>query len=441
MDPPGGEGPENARRAYLREFLAAGIEGHRTRELQDEILILEASATATVDGEEIGYRRLPVAIRREADRGRRARLEKARLEVVSDRLNPLHLVALERAHGVADELLGASYEAYCERLSGIDFDALERRTEAFLEETRELHLDLLGHYVGRLLPEADLEDLRIHDLARLLHGHRFERLFPGDEMVARIEGTVSAMGLDPTAQGRIEFDLEERPGKSPRAFCAAVRVPEEIKLVILPHGGHDDWATFLHELGHALHFAHVDPESPMEFRRLGDNGVTEAYAMTFDHLLHLPPFLRRVVGVGSIEDFPRFAAFRDLVMIRRYAAKFSYERSLHRDGAGSDRAREYVERLTEATGARAPEALYLEDVDPHFYCVRYLRAWMLAGALHRTLRERFGEEWFRDPRAGELLTSAWSSGQRHRAETLAREELGVEELTFEPVMEMIRERV
>ena len=44
-------------------------------------------------------------------------------------------------------------------------------------------------------------------------------------------------------------------------------------------------SILLHELGHALHFANMSRALPFEFRWLGDNSVTEGYAMLFDHRL------------------------------------------------------------------------------------------------------------------------------------------------------------
>lgn len=438
---PEGDGPDADRRAYLREFLASGIEGHRTRSLQERYLEAESKAVADVDGESIPYRELPLRVRRSGDRARRAAYEEARLEIVERDLTPLLEQSLVAVHGVAEELTGLPYDLYCERLSRIDFEDLQSMADRLLVETEDVHADLLDWFLSRDLPGVSRDDLRIHDLARLLYGEPYRDRFPDGELVERLTAPVRAMGIDPTASGRIEFDLEDRPAKTPRAFCSSIRVPEEVKLVLRPYGGYDDYVTFLHELGHALHFGYVDPDLPMEFQRLGDNGVTEGYAMTFDHLMHLAPFMRRVVGVEDVESFLRFQAFRDLVMVRRYCAKLAYERSLHRDGPDPARAEEYVERLTAATGARAPARLWLEDVDPHFYCVRYLRAWMMAGVLHAGLRERFDEDWFENPRTGPFLLDLFALGQALPAEALARERLGVERLDFGPLTEMILERV
>ena len=441
VEPPADGSREDLRRSHLREFLAEGIEGHRTRDLRDAYLAAEAAAVVEVDGEEIPYRRMPIRIRREPDRRVRVALDKARVKTVAATLNPISLDMTLRRHEVARELLDTDYDSYCRRLSGVDFDALEAKTAALLAQTADPYDELMEHFGRRALPGLDLREMWSHDLARLFHGEEWSPLFPSEAMVPAIGRTIAAMGLDLTAGGRIEIDLEERPAKTPRAFCAPIRVPDEVKLVLQPYGGHDDWSTFLHELGHALHFANVSPEQPLEFRRMGDNGVTEGWAMTFDHLMMLPPFLRRVVGISHPEAYLRFAAFRELAALRRYSAKLSYERSLHREGPGPGRAAEYVERLSAATRARPPLELWIEDVDPHYYCIRYLRAWMFAGTVHSTLRERFDEDWFLNPKSGPFLRQLWSSGQEGRVEDLARASLGVQDLGFEPLMEMVDEHI
>jgi len=138
-------------------------------------------------------------------------------------------------------------------------------------------------------------------------------------------------------------------------FCAPVRVPDEVYLVMRPHGGQTDYQTLLHELGHALHFAYTRADYPFEYRWVGDNSVTESYAMLFDHLMQHPRWLLRYSGLGKRElpPFLRAAALEELQFLRRYCAKLIYEVQLHGGQLSWDVIPDlYVETLTEATSFR-----------------------------------------------------------------------------------------
>jgi hypothetical protein len=322
-------------------------------------------------------------------------------------------------------------------LSGFDPDFLLRETAVVLDETAGPYEDLLGWFARRELG-LRVRDLGGWDLPRLLRGGRHDAHFPPGEMVESVGSFVRAMGLDPLAGGRIELDLEPRPLKSSRAFCSPVRVPRDVRLVVLPSGGADDWRAFLHELGHALHFAYVDPEAAFEDRCLGDDSVTETYAALFDHWLLLPGWLREARGLADPRDVVLLGTFEELYLLRRYAAKLRYELELHARGPDPGLAARYAEELGRATGVPAPPERWLEDVDPRFYVVSYLQAWMLCGLLRRALRERFDEDWFRNPRAGPFLAGLFARGQRDTAAELAAL-LGAGPLAFAELLAWVRE--
>jgi hypothetical protein len=65
---------------------------------------------------------------------------------------------------------------------------------------------------------------------------------------------------------------------------------------------------------------------------------------------------------------------------------------------------------------------------------------MFAGTIHAVLRDRFDEDWFLNPKSGPFLRELWAEGQEGRVEDLALG-LGVGELGFGPLMEMIDERI
>jgi len=302
-----------------------------------------------------------------------------------------------------------------------------------------------------LLPDAARRSLGVPvteltraDALALLRAPEFDQYFPGPEMEAVVRRQVTEMGIDPTADGRIRYDVGEREGKRSRAFCAPVRVPEEVYLVMRPHGGETDYQTLLHELGHALHFAYTRPDYPFEYRWVGDNSVTESYAMLFDHLTQTPGWLLRYSGLGKkqLPGFLRAAALEELQFLRRYCAKLIYEVELYSADANWDALSDlYVETLTTATSFRYKRADAFIDVDSRFYAARYLRAWQLGALLAAVLTERFDEDWFRNPRAGPwLVGQLLNEGQRELADELAMRVSG-RALSFAPVVEAVERLV
>ena len=182
--------------------------------------------------------------------------------------------------------------------------------------------------------------------------------------------------------------------------------------MLAPFGGRDDYGALFHEAGHAEHYAHADPGLAFEFRHLGDNSVTEAFASLFEHLTEDPAWLGTEDG-GRHER--RALARRDYYR-RRYAAKLRYELALL--GAGATAA-DYARSLTDATGVAWPEELWLEDIDPNLYVLCYLRSWVLDDRLRAVLRARWGERWFAEREAGDYLRALWREGQRHDGDELA----------------------
>jgi hypothetical protein len=285
-----------------------------------------------------------------------------------------------------------------------------------------------------------LEDAGPQDLARLWRAPEFDRLFPAERSVAALRETLAGLGIDLDRQANVEIDLDEREGKQPRAFCAPVRVPGRVILVVLPQGGHDDYKAIFHEAGHVEHFANTSASMPAEDRVLGDSAVTEGWAFLFEHLVSDPTWLAARLDAPRPDDYVRFDALNELFLARRYSAKLAYEVELH-SGAELDGLPErYAAHLTAATCVPYPPQDHLTDVDPGFYCTYYLRAWALESHLSQHLRERFGRDWFRRREAGMLLRELWELGQSLTAEQLLRELTGAR-LEFGVIADHLRERL
>ncbi len=417
----------------LAEWVADARIGRAVAPLDDRLHAWEAAAEVALDdGSRMPYQRVSIAIANEPRREVRAALDRARRAVLAEP------AALRKERLARERELLAAVDSDVvvarSRLSGIDLGDLAAQCARFLTDTRDLYHAALTERLAADLGLAP-DDAERHDGAYLFRAPSFDEFFPGEQLVPIATRQAGELGLDIAAGGRVRLDTEDRERKRARAFCAPVRVPDEVYLVIRPHGGYVDYRAFWHELGHALHFAHASRALPFEHRWLGDNSVTEAYAMLFEHQLMQPAWLKRYAGLGGERrrDFLRRQAFALLSIVRRYTAKLRYEVQLQRAPSLEAGAAAYAELLTDATGFRYADEDALLDLDDGFYSARYLRAWQLEAALRRALVERFDEDWFRNPRAGPYLLDRFARGQRDDAAALAADVVRAP-LDFAPVV-------
>lgn len=404
----------------LLMFAVQGLMGQETKSEEAELARREAALELQVDGEAIPFRQSPVAQANSSDPQRRLAIEAARLDVTERELTPLALAMHERAAAITRELGWGSMLELCEELSGIDLAALEAQTDALLAKTEADYEPAVEPELQRHLGMGFTE-LRRCDLPAFFRAPGLDAAFPPEQAIPALRRTLAGLGIDIDSQPNVILDAELRPTKSPRAFCAPVRVPGEVYLMISPQGGRDDTQTLLHEAGHTEHFAHVQPGLPFERRFLGDNSFTEAFAFLFQYLAEEPAWLEEVLGVDAA-PLAGYAKAVKLIFLRRYSAKLGFERKLH--AAGVDLASmpgEYARRLSAAVHVDWPRQNWIHDVDPFFYAACYLRAWACERALRAHLVDRFGERWFTEPEAGKLLERIWSKGQRALAEELLEE--------------------
>ncbi|MGH7718561.1 MAG: hypothetical protein ACREON_06930 [Gemmatimonadaceae bacterium] len=389
------------------------------------------------DGRRMSFQRAPIEIANATDRAERLTIERARAALVASELAPLRQERFQREKDYVESLgIAPGYVASFVATSGIDLPALVAECEQFLRDTRAMWDEVFADVVRSKL-EIDPADATRSDALALLRAPEYDRYFPSASMEREVRRQVAEMGIDAAAGGRVRYDTGEREGKRARAFCAPLRVPEEVYLVLRPHGGQADYRTLLHELGHALHFGNARPDYPFEYRWLGDNSVTEAYAMLFDHLLHDAGWLSRYTDLGRAQmpGFLNAVGFEELQFLRRYCAKLIYEFALY-SGDAPWRALPdlYVETLTGATSFRYDPADAFVDVDPHFYAARYLRAWQLQALIADELTDRFDEDWYRNPRAGPwMVEHLLGEGQRELGHELAERTTG-RPLSFAPLV-------
>jgi oligoendopeptidase F len=433
--------PETARHletgpTELWRFACESVLGNLTREHQAKLANVEARLETTVDGEQIPFRMLRVALSNEPDRGRRERLEQARLRLTDEELNPVYLEAARIDRAAVEQLGEANYYELYKRF-GFRLDELAAECAELLEATERLWEEA-GDELFRRRLGIGLADARSWDIPRLFRAPEWDAAYPPDRMLPALEATLADLGIDLASQENVHLDLEQRPAKSPRPFCSPIEVPDRVMLVIQPIGGRDDWAALFHEAGHTEHFAHTSADLPMEAKRLGDMAVTEGWASLLEHLVTDPAWLNRRLDVPGVSKLANEGAVTQIYFVRRYCAKLLYEIEFFQADDPATMRPRYAELLGEALKLPVNPESYLADIDGSFYVIGYLRSWAFEAQFRDFLRSQFGNEWFARREAGSLLRELWSLGQGPTADGLLRDVTGAT-LEMAAVAERIHE--
>ncbi|MGN6380098.1 MAG: hypothetical protein ACTHNU_14185 [Gaiellales bacterium] len=406
----------------LRRFAAEAFVGNGVKHLSEQAANTESELELDWDGGRLPYRAVRPAIMNEPDSSRRRDLYARRCAATDEHLNPILRKAAEQERELTVQVGSPSVLALYEGF-GYDPAGLHRHTQAFLAETEDLYRERIDAMLRDRLGMG-LDDASPADMVRLFRAPEFDNGFRAEQAVPALRSTLAGLGVDLDAQHNVELDVDARPTKRPRAFCAPIRVPDRVVLVILPQGGQDDYRALFHEAGHTEHFAHTSRDLPAEQRILGDNAVTEGFAFLMEHLVSDRGWLSARLDFGPIDSYVEFVALSKLYFVRRYAAKLAYELELHGGAPLDSMPARYAELLTAAVGVPYSTTDYLEDVDGGFYCTCYLRAWAFEAQLAENMREQFGRDWYGRRAAGSLVRELWSMGQAQTAEELLADVTG-----------------
>ncbi len=241
----------------LWRFAVEGYLGELTREPAEKVAEQEATLEATFDGETIPFRMLRPAMANEPDRDKREQLDRIRVELTEEHLNPLHVEGVQIVRDGVARLEAPNYAELYRRL-GFRLDDLADQCRELLDSTEKLFEDsadkLFRDRVGVGLGEA-----RRWDVIRTFRAPEWDPQFPADKMLPALEATLSDMGVDLARRRTSSSTSSSARKKSPRAFCAPIEIPGRVMLVIQPMGGADDWRALFHEAGHTEHYANTSP--------------------------------------------------------------------------------------------------------------------------------------------------------------------------------------
>jgi hypothetical protein len=432
-----GDGAEREAVARLRLTCQEGIVTRELAEREDALENALLAARVPWDGERLPLRSAQARLAVESDYARREQLGAAALEV-SAGFNDERRALLTDRNELEHEVTGvADPVARNEEEKGVALRPILDAVDTARVESTPAWTPARARWLDRLLGDERDETPGNAHVAWIRRLSPLEATYTKERSVAVCLATLTGMGFDLDAEQGIRPDLEDRPQKSPRACVIAADPPRVVHLITRAQGGLHDYEAFLHEAGHALHYAGCDPALPLSYRRLArDHALTEIYSFLLDSVSHEAVWHAEHFGLADevARENAAAARFPYALLFRRYTAKLGFElefwRRFPEDGGTPDG---YEERLTAATGIRYPAANHLADMDAGFYSADYLRAWIRSAQLRAHLRREVGSDWWRRRETGDLLRGLFREGTRPTTEEIAGR-IGFDPLDVAPLV-------
>jgi hypothetical protein len=424
----------------LRKTCESGLISAQLAEREDELENRLLAERVTFRGEEMPLRNAQAKLAvlpSYADREELGQIQAA----ASAKFNEDRLDLLRATEELAAEYSGIDDAiARNEEEKDISLRELSRALHAASEESTERYGVLRERWFTKLLGDERENVPSSYHTAYMRRLSPLESTYTKDRATKVCLQTLNALGFDLNAQPNIKLDLDDRPQKSPRACVIASDPPKVVHLITRAQGGLHDYQAFLHEAGHALHYAGCDPQLPYVFRRISrDHALTEIYSYIVEAISREPEWHERYFGLAPAraQENAEATTFLEALLYRRYEAKLRFELDFWSrfNGDGGDAGR-YERFLTDATGVRYKKDNYLSDMDAGFYSADYLRAWIRSAQLRDYLVSEVGSDWWRNPKTGVLLTDLFREGTKPTSEEIAAR-LGFDPLDTKPLLREI----
>jgi hypothetical protein len=430
-------GDERERVYRLRKTCEEGLVSAELAEREDALENAILAARVEFRGEELPLRSAQAKLAVLDSYADRAELGELHARASAE-FNDERLALLRATEELEAELSGEPRPvARNEELKGISLAELERALADASDRATGAWKALRERWFERLLGPGR-EELPSADHASYMRRlSPLEATYTKERAVDVCMATLAALGFDLTASSTIRLDLDDRPQKSPRACVIPSDPPDVVHLITRAQGGLHDYQAFLHEAGHALHFAGCDPRLPYTFRLISrDHALTEIYSYILEAVSREPGWHAEHFGLSDEQAAENAEAtvFLEALLYRRYTAKLQFELAFWErfadDGGTPDG---YAERLTAATGLRYRASNYLADMDSGFYSADYLRAWIRSAQLRDHLVREVGEGWWRSPETGDRLRALFAEGTVPLSEEIAGR-LGFDPLDTGPLL-------
>lgn len=381
---------------------------------QLEMQTQQRSATCIVDEETIPLLSSFAAMAMENRRDRRATIEAAVGEQLQE-MSSCFDTQFKALCQVAEDIGYTSLENLWADLLPGDLAAEQERAVCLLKETEDVYTDLLSWAVRQHL-RIPPGQLHRHDMLVLFTLPEYQKYYQPGAIIDGLDSCLQEMNIDPKADGRVI--LRQRSAATGFPEAVAVQIPDEVVLCYSQVAGLKASEAYAGALGRALLWAYTSPDLPVIVRQLGDAALPISSAQLFAEMIASPRWLQHYLGVTTDRHYWLWHRLDRLYRFRRQLGRFlfAYQLLTMESVAGAQDA--YREIMMQACRVDYAPAYCVVDWDWSLASYAMLRGWSLSYLMSDTVRVQLGDDWFRNPDAGEWLRDYWSTAMGTSIEEL-----------------------
>ena len=295
-------------------------------------------------------------------------------------------------------------DAYLE-LEQLSYDELYNLVEKLGSGAKETFLKAADHYAPEVLGKDKYEYYDDYYTWRGRIYRPLNKYFEGLNPIDKVIELLKCLEVDPS---KISVDDEDRPKKSPSAFCFWIKVPDDVRVVYRKVAPFTDFGSVFHEFGHGLHGVSANPMDPVWKRYVIPMSVAETFSFLTEYLLEDEIYLKEELKLpdDAIREIIDRRRFMHLTFLTFYATNSLMKIEFWKYHYDAIKAAERWQELSKKFFIEVPGNYWLlHHIMPSYdlYSPSYMIAAVRVAVIKRRLREEFGEKWWRNSEAAKLI--------------------------------------
>lgn len=295
-------------------------------------------------------------------------------------------------------------DAYLE-FEQLSYDELYSIIMRLGEGAKEKYLEVAEYYAPEVLGKEKYEYYDDYYVWRGRIYRPLNKFFEHLDPLTKISKVLAELGAKPE---KIKVDAEDRPKKSPSAFCFSIRVPDDVRVVYRRVAPFTDFGSVFHEFGHGFHGIMGNPKDPVWKRYVVPMGVAETFSYLFEYLLEEPLYLKEELKLNdeAIREVINRRRFMHLSFVTFYAANSIMKMEFWKYGYDAEKAAKRWQELTKKFFIEVPgEYWLLHHIMPNYdlYSPSYIIAALRVIAIIEKLKKNYSEKWWKDKEAAKVI--------------------------------------